>query len=145
MIIWLTGNTKAGKTTIANELITKMKHAILLDGDAMRRVWTDLGFSKHDRFQQGYRIARLAQLLNDQHFDVIVAVIAPYKELRRMINTVIGWRNIRWVYVCRDRDRVEVQNEPYEVPESPDCTVFPEREDVKVEVNRIIGILGRSA
>jgi len=143
MIIWLTGNTGSGKTTIANALVDKLKHTIILDGDAMRRVWTDLGFSKHDRFQQCYRIARLAYMINSQHFDVIISVIAPYKELRRMINTIIG-HDIRWVYVCRDRDRVEVQNEPYEVPDSPDCTVFPEREELEVEVNRIIGILGRS-
>lgn len=87
MIVWFYGNSEAGKTTAAKAYI-KANGGILLDGDALRAVWPGLGFSQADRWEQNLRTARLAKLLADQGNDVVVAVIAPYRELREEIRTL---------------------------------------------------------
>ena len=51
--------------------------AINLDGDGVRRVWKDLGFSDEERFENNMRVARLAKELEEQGFDVIVSTICP--------------------------------------------------------------------
>lgn len=93
MITWITGNSNAGKTTLANKI---RRYEILLDGDAMRAVWPGLGLSKSDRWEQNMRIARLAKTLELQGFDVIVATICPYKALRLAVKEIT---NCRFIYL----------------------------------------------
>lgn len=77
MIIWITGERKSGKTTLAKELCKKM-NAINLDGDEMRNsISVGLGFSDEDRLENNKRIARLAKVLESQGFDVICSTICP--------------------------------------------------------------------
>lgn len=94
MILWLFGNTGAGKTTLAASLREELG-AVMLDGDELRTVWK-LGFSKADRREQNLRAARLAQLIARQGLPVIVATICPYDELRRSISRMC---NPVWVYL----------------------------------------------
>lgn len=82
MIIWIYGQSKSGKTTFAKELQQKTG-AILLDGDKMRAtINKDLDLSQEGRWENNLRIARLAKELENQGFDVIIATILPYKDLR---------------------------------------------------------------
>ncbi len=85
MIIWLTGNTNSGKTTLAKKMAGK--NTIILDGEDIRKVWPT-GFSKEDREDHNLRIARLARMLEDQGFSIIVSVICPYEELRRKVEEI---------------------------------------------------------
>jgi adenylylsulfate kinase len=79
MVIWITGKSGAGKTTLAKELCSKMK-AINLDGDDMRASLTKgLGFSDEDRLQNNIKIATLARILEKQGFDIVVSTICPPK------------------------------------------------------------------
>jgi len=88
MITWISGQSKSGKSTLARKIRT---NEIMLDGDAMRAtINKDLGFSKKDREENNLRIARLARELDGQGFNVIVATIAPYKELREQIRKITG-------------------------------------------------------
>lgn len=83
MIIWFTGKSGAGKTTAAKQLIAEMRNVVHLDGDDLREVWTDLGFSDNDRYEQNMRIAKLARLLDRQGFNVVISTICPeIKDLR---------------------------------------------------------------
>ncbi len=95
MIIWITGNSKAGKTTTA-KLFKSLANdkVVILDGDDMRFVWQDLGFSKEDRYIQNLRIAKLAKILEKQGFIVVVASICPYKRLRDSIQDMIDCKFI---------------------------------------------------
>lgn len=78
MIIWITGDRGAGKTTLAKEMRLKMPGSILLDGDEMRAsISVGLGFSDQDRLENNLRIARLARVLEAQGFSVLVATICP--------------------------------------------------------------------
>ena len=82
---WLTGNSGCGKSTLS----MRMKDVIHLDGDVMRAVWK-LGFSKEDRYEQNLRIAKIAKILREQGYDVVVSTICPYRELRQQVQDICG-------------------------------------------------------
>ena len=104
MITWFTGNTGSGKTTAAQKL-----KAILLDGDELRRIWPGLSLNKQDRWEQSLRTARLATNLEKQGHDIAVAVIAPYRELRKEI-----WKicKCKFVYMTKKEGTLEYPYEP---------------------------------
>ena len=92
-IIWLTGNSGSGKTTLAygirdyfneSDLDSNFaRRVIVLDGDEMRStISIDEGFSPEDRKRHNLRVARLAKLMTEHGFLVIVAVIAPFNKAR---------------------------------------------------------------
>lgn len=114
MVIWFSGNSGVGKTTLATWL-ANYHNGILLDGDRMRATISQgAGFSKEDRETHNLRVARLAKELDSQGYDVMVAVIAPYVELRKRIAEIC---NPRWVYVCNRKREAELEklgNYPYE-------------------------------
>lgn len=93
MITWITGESGSGKTTLAKKLLTDGK-TVHLDGDAMRTCWT-LGFSKEDRFENNLRIAKIAKVINDQGFDVVVSTICPYEELKEQVYFICKCRFIK--------------------------------------------------
>jgi adenylylsulfate kinase-like enzyme len=107
MITWITGNSGAGKTRLARRLMRP--GTILLDGDEVRRIWPELGFSKEDRWQNNLRVARLAKLLDAQDYEVIVATICPYAELRAEVKRIT---NCRFVYL--DEGKQASGEYPYE-------------------------------
>ena len=93
MIIWLTGNTNSGKTTLAKKMVGK--NTIILDGDDIRKVWPT-GFTKEEREEHNLRVARLARMLEDQGFSVIVSLICPYNTLRKKVEEIT---NCTFVYI----------------------------------------------
>lgn len=118
MIFWLTGNSGSGKTTLARNLAGK--NTVILDGDQMREVWPGLAFTQKDRWEQGLRTARLAAYLESQGVAVIVAVIAPYEELRRRIE---GICDCKWIYLPGGKKDDDF---PYEVPDKVSIVVSQE-------------------
>ncbi|MCK5021511.1 MAG: dephospho-CoA kinase [Candidatus Peribacteraceae bacterium] len=118
MILWLTGNTGSGKTTLANKL--KSKNTIILDGDEIRDVLgTDGKLSKEERWEHNIRIAKLAKLLESQGIAVIVSVIAPFEDLRREIKTIC---NCHFIHVDRN-NHIGDKERPYEIPNNAVITV----------------------
>jgi len=75
---------------------------IILDGDDLRECWT-LGFTKADRYEQNLRIAKIARLLWIQGFNVAVATICPYADLRKRIRKEI-LPEVRWVYAAGGKE-----------------------------------------
>jgi len=91
MIWWITGESGSGKTTLAKKL--KTTNSIFLDADTMRpAICEDLGFSEADRRANNLRVARLAKVLDDQEYDVIVSTICPYEDLKQQVY---------WICKCR--------------------------------------------
>ena len=139
-VIWLTGLSGSGKTTIAENLKNKLRDSlsiIILDGDEIRKgLNKDLGFSFEDRTENVRRIAEIAKFLMDKNFMVIVAVISPRKSQRELAKNIIGEDNFLEVFVdaplriCKERDpkglykaveRGEIKNftgitDRYEIP-----------------------------
>ena len=88
-VLWLTGLSGAGKSTIANRLEQKLLaiggHTMLLDGDNVRHgLNRDLGFTDADRVENIRRIGEVARLMNDAGLIVICAFISPFRADRRM-------------------------------------------------------------
>jgi adenylylsulfate kinase-like enzyme len=115
MILWLTGNSGSGKTTLARSLADK--NTVILDGDITRTIWPGLTMSKEDRWTQGLRNARLAAMLENQGFVVIVSIIAPYADLRKEITNICG---CKWIYLPGGKEGAHY---PYEIPSDPEIKV----------------------
>lgn len=125
-VVWLTGNSGAGKSTLAfamrdhfNERADiahpAARRVVVLDGDEMRAtVSMDEGFSPEDRRRHNLRVARLAHLLSEHGFLVIVAVIAPFEKVRDELKPIC---NPEWVYI--KREGLEANDRPYEPPSTP--------------------------
>lgn len=82
-VIWITGLSGAGKTTLARALLPHLPHAILLDGDEMREAMSEVasGYDADSRKRLGLTYARWARLLARQGFTVVVATISLYRDL----------------------------------------------------------------
>jgi bifunctional enzyme CysN/CysC len=88
-ILWFTGLSGSGKSTIANaveiELLKSRKHSYILDGDNIRQgLNRDLGFSDTDRIENLRRVAEVAKLMSDAGLIVIVSFISPFLEDRKL-------------------------------------------------------------
>ena len=143
-VLWFTGLSGSGKSTIANELEKRLNemgyHTYLLDGDNIRAgLNKDLGFTKEDRRENIRRIAEVAKLFIDAGLITITAFISPFREDREMAKNIIGEKDFIEVFVdtpleeCIKRDpkglykkalRGEIKDftgidSPYEPPEKP--------------------------
>src|SRR5208283_1683054 len=88
-VLWLTGLSGAGKSTIANliekRLTAQGRHTYLLDGDNVRHgLNKDLGFTAQDRVENIRRVAEVSRLMVDAGLIVLVSFISPFRSERRM-------------------------------------------------------------
>ena len=131
-IIWLTGNSGAGKTSLAYLLKDRL-NAVVLDGDELRSsISIDLGFSKAHRDVHNMRVARLAKTLHRQYLNVIVSVIAPFHSTRIKITKLI---NPYWIYIKGGKIGKDM---PYEAPKKPHLTIDPENESLHESLEKIL-------
>jgi len=134
-IIWLTGQSGSGKTTIAGALQKKLD-GVVLDGDEMRNsISTDLGFSKEEREIHNLRVARLAKVLSKKT-PVIVSVIAPFEDARKRIDEIA---RPFWVYV--ERDLPVDKSKPYQVPSHYHVKVNSDTQKVEEQIEIILSAL----
>ncbi len=155
-VLWLTGLSGAGKSTIANlvdkRLVALGHHTYLLDGDNVRHgLNKDLGFTSQDRVENIRRVAEVSRLMVDAGLITLVSFISPFRSERRMARDMLAPGEFIEVYVdtplcvAEERDvkglyrkarSGELRNftgidSPYEEPESPEIridttTVSPE-------------------
>ncbi|MNK87809.1 Bifunctional enzyme CysN/CysC [compost metagenome] len=162
-VIWLTGLSGAGKSTIANALEVALHHAgqrtYLLDGDNVRQgLNKDLGFTDAERVENIRRVAEVAKLMMDAGLVVITAFISPFRREREMARDLIGEGNFTEVYVntpletCEARDpkglykkarKGELPNlsgigSPYEPPETPEVVVDGTQSDLNAVVSGLM-------
>ena len=114
-VLWLTGLSGSGKSTIANALEKKLfamgKHSYVLDGDNLRLgLNKDLGFTREDRAENVRRVSELANTLFDAGLVVVVALVSPYAEDRNQARAKFESGNFAEVWiktpaeVCAERD-----------------------------------------
>ncbi|MBQ0933882.1 sulfate adenylyltransferase subunit CysN [Ideonella paludis] len=147
-VLWFTGLSGAGKSTIANLVEKKLhamgRHTYLLDGDNIRHgLNKDLGFTEADRVENIRRISEVARLMVDSGLIVLTAFISPFRSERAMARGLMGEGEFIEVHVdtplavAEERDvkglykkarRGEIANftgisSPYEPPENPELRV----------------------
>lgn len=162
-LIWFTGLSGSGKSTIANaveeRLHQKNIHTYTLDGDNIREgLNKDLSFSSKEREENIRRIGEVAHLFIDAGIVVLASFISPYRKGREDVKAIVGKDNFIEVYVntpleeCERRDvkglyakarTGEIQSftgisAPYEAPENPDIEIDTKRQSVERSADQII-------
>jgi bifunctional enzyme CysN/CysC len=165
-VIWLTGLSGAGKSTIATELerelFNRNQHTYVLDGDNMRHgLCSDLGFSPEDRKENIRRVGEVAKLLADAGVIVITAFISPYRGDRDMVRKIVPPGKFIEVFVnapleiCEQRDpkglyararKNEIKeftgiSAPYEAPVNCEIELPTDKLSVAESVARIVDYL----
>jgi bifunctional enzyme CysN/CysC len=165
-IIWLTGLSGAGKSTVASELERELfsmgLHTYILDGDNIRHgLSANLGFSPEDRTENIRRVAEVARLLMDAGVLVITAFISPYRDDRRLARSLVNEDEFIEVYVnaplevCEQRDPKGLYKKaragqianftgvsaPYELPDKPEIVVQTDQQSPAECVAQIIDFL----
>ncbi len=167
MMLWFTGLSGSGKSTVAialeRELHNRGLLCRILDGDNIRSgINNNLGFSAEDRVENIRRIAEVGRLFVDTGIITIAAFISPNNQLREMAAEIIGKDDFVEVFVstpleeCEKRDvkglyakarRGEIKNftgisAPFEAPEHPDITLdtskLPVEESVKILLDYVL-------
>ncbi len=165
-ILWFTGLSAAGKSTIANLVDARLhalgKHTYLLDGDNVRLgLNKDLGFTDADRVENIRRIAEVAGLMVDAGLITLVAFISPFRRERAMARKLVGAGEFIEIFVdtpiavAEARDpkglykkarRGELKDftgidSPYEPPEDPEIRIDTTVMSAEEAAAQIIGFL----
>ncbi len=165
-VLWLTGLSGAGKSTIANlvekRLLSMGRHTYLLDGDNVRHgLNKDLGFTAQDRVENIRRVAEVSKLMVDAGLIVLVSFISPFRSERRMARELLEPGEFLEVFVdtpiavAEQRDvkglykkarRGELKNftgvdSPYEAPEKADIHLDTQAVTPEEAADRIVAHL----
>jgi adenylylsulfate kinase len=163
-VIWFTGLSGAGKSTISEAVYERLKKKGLkvehLDGDAVRSIFPATGFSKEERNRHIKRVGFLASMLEKNAVFVVASFISPYKESRDFVRNLCS--NFKEVYVstplseCERRDakglyakarKGEITqftgiDDPYEEPQHPEINVDTTNQSVKESIDYVMKELG---
>ncbi len=156
VVLWFTGLSGSGKSTIANEVAYKlhtMGHmTYVLDGDNIRHgLNKDLGFSPEDRNENIRRISEVAHLFADSGVIAITAFISPYRKFRNFCRELVGEGRFLEIYTkasletCEKRDPKGLYkkaregiikdftgiNAPYEEPENPELVIDTDKYNIE--------------
>jgi bifunctional enzyme CysN/CysC len=161
-LLWFTGLSGSGKSTIANLVEKKLfalgRHSFLLDGDNVRHgLNKDLGFTDADRIENIRRIGEVARLMTDAGLIVLTAFISPFRAEREMVRSMLPAefveifvdtpladaeaRDVKGLYAKARKG--EIANftgitSPYEAPERPDIRIDTTRETPEAAAERIV-------
>lgn len=166
VVLWFTGLSGAGKSTIANkverQLFAMGRHSYLLDGDNVRRgLSRDLGFTDADRVENIRRVAEVARLMIDSGLIVLTAFISPFRAERIQARQAIGADRFYEIYidtplsVAEKRDvkglykkarSGQLKNftgidSPYEVPATPALTLYTQHETAEQSAAKVVAFL----
>ncbi len=165
-ILWFTGFSGSGKSTIANiverELHARGAHTYMLDGDNVRHgLNRDLGFTDVDRVENIRRVGEVARLFVDAGAIVLCSFISPFRAERRMVRELVGDGEFVEIHVdtpleiCRQRDpkglyaralEGKIKNftgidSPYEAPENAEIVVDTSKGSAEEAAARIVAAL----
>ncbi|WP_047152362.1 adenylyl-sulfate kinase [Aneurinibacillus tyrosinisolvens] len=165
-VIWFTGLSGSGKSTIANAVEQRMHErglrTYLLDGDNIRHgINRDLGFSPEDRKENIRRIGEVSKLFVDAGLIVLTAFISPYKEDRQIARELVDEGEFVEAYVKCSLEQCEVRDpkglykkakageipeftgisSPYEEPEAPELIIESDKQSVEQSVDQLIDYL----
>ena len=167
-VLWFTGLSGAGKSTIANlveaELHTRGVHTLMLDGDNVRHgLNRDLGFTEVDRVENIRRVGEVAKLMTEAGLVVLCSFISPFRAERQMVRELVKQGEFVEIFVdtpiaqCMARDPKglyrralagEIKNftgvdQSYEAPERPELHLMAAEESAAALAGHVIDELIR--
>lgn len=165
-LIWFTGLSGSGKSTIANALEKRLfeegYRTYSLDGDNIRKgINNDLTFSPTDRTENIRRIAEIGKLMVDAGLITLGAFVSPYKKDRKLIENIVEKNNFVEIFVdtsieeCEKRDvkglykkarKGEIKDftgidAPYEKPDNADLTVVTDHLTIEEAVEQVYSLI----
>ncbi len=165
-VVWLTGLSGAGKSTIANLVEKKLnrmnRHSFLLDGDNVRHgLNKDLGFTETDRIENIRRVGEVARLMSDAGLIVVTAFISPFHAEREMVRAMIPPGEFLEVFIdtpLAEAERRDVKglyakaragelknftgiDSPYETPLNPELRIDTTSMSAEVAADAIVEAL----
>ncbi|TVP94550.1 MAG: adenylyl-sulfate kinase, partial [Roseinatronobacter sp.] len=167
MVLWMTGLSGSGKSTIANIVERKLarmnRHTFLLDGDNVRHgLNKDLGFTDADRVENVRRVGEVAKLMTDAGLIVITAFISPFRSEREMVRGMMQPGEFMEIFIDTPLEEAEARDvkglyakaragqlknftgidSPYEAPEAPqiriDTTTMSAEQAADLIIDRLI-------
>jgi bifunctional enzyme CysN/CysC len=167
-VLWFTGLSGAGKSTIANLVETKLHtrgvHTTMLDGDNVRHgLNKDLGFTAADRVENIRRVAEVARLMTDAGLIVLCSFISPFKAERQLAREIAASDEFLEIFVDAPLETVmardpkglykralagEIKNftgvdQAYEQPEAPEITLRSAYESAEALADRVVAELAQ--
>ncbi len=161
-VLWFTGLSGAGKSTVANALEQRLfaqgYHSYLLDGDCIRQgLNKDLGFAEADRTENIRRVGEMARLMTEAGLIVLSAFISPFTQDRQLVRDLFAAGDFVEIFmstalsVCEQRDpkglykkaRAGVISQftgidsPYEPPKNPELMLDMAEQSVEMAVDRV--------
>ena len=168
VIIWFTGLSGSGKSTIAHTVEERLHQAdcrtFVFDGDNVRHgLCANLSFSEEDRHENIRRIGEMAKLFIEAGVIALTAFISPFKSDRDRVKALVSENDIIEIYchspleVCEERDSKgfykkaragEIKNytgisSPYEPPQHPDLELDTAGKSVEYNVEKVLDYLGK--
>jgi bifunctional enzyme CysN/CysC len=168
-IIWFTGLSGSGKSSIANILEKKLHsmghHTIILDGDNIRHgLNKDLGFTEADRVENIRRVGEVAKLMVESGLICITAFISPFESERRMIRSLVSEEEFIEIYVdtpleiCEKRDVKGLYakarsgqlpnftgiSSPFEAPQNPEIRIDTTKVSAELAADAVIDFLTKN-
>jgi bifunctional enzyme CysN/CysC len=165
-VLWFTGLSGAGKSTIANlvekKLVRMNRHTFLLDGDNVRHgLNKDLGFSEADRVENIRRVGEVAKLMTDAGLIVITSFISPFRAEREMVRNLISEGEFFEIHIDTPLAEAEARDvkglykkaragdlknftgidSPYEPPEKPEIRIDTTRMTPEEAADEIVAKL----
>jgi bifunctional enzyme CysN/CysC len=165
-VLWFTGLSGAGKSTIANLVEKKLfgmgRHTYLLDGDNIRHgLNRDLGFTDVDRVENIRRVGEVARLMTDAGLIVLVSFISPFRSERRLARSLLGPGEFFEIFIDTPLEVAEARDpkglyrkaragkirnftgidSPYEPPENPEMHIDTGRVTAEQAAEQVIGHL----
>lgn len=166
LMIWFTGLSGSGKSTVAVALERELHNRGLLcrtlDGDNIRSgINNNLGFSNEDRIENIRRIAEVSKLFVETGIVTLAAFISPTNDIRKLASEIIGEDDFVEVFidtpleVCEQRDvkglykkarAGEIKeftgiSSPFEAPENPDLRIDTSKQSLEESVNQLISFI----
>ncbi len=166
VLLWFTGLSGAGKSTIANlveqHLFAQGRHSYILDGDNIRHgLCRDLGFTDADRVENIRRVTEVARLMLDAGLIVLTAFISPFRAEREQARQLVGTEDFVEIFVDAPLALAEARDvkglyrkarsgellnftgidSPYEPPEAPALHLHTDQESAELSAAKVVAFL----
>lgn len=137
MIYWFTGQPGSGKTTLAIELIKHLDNTIHIDGDNLRNILSNYDYTSEGRKQNIKNVLILARFLDYKKYNVIISVVAPYKDLRDSLKKTNKVIEI-YVHTNEMRGREKYFSKEYQPPTEDFVDIDTDYLSIEESINKLL-------